>query len=130
MKSRDKIEGYLVDLSYNYEELGENTWLVDDADKGLRNLVVLVSEPLLILRVKVMELPAEDREEFYERLLRLNAEDMVHGAYALEGSNVILIDTLELETMDLEEFRASIEAIGLALVQHYKLLAGYRRKHG
>jgi hypothetical protein len=128
MNSRDKVEGYLVDLSYNYEELGENAWLIDDEDKGLRNLVVLLSEPLVILRVKVMELPAEAKEEFYERLLRLNAEDMVHGAYALEGSNVILIDTLELESMDMEEFRASIEAIGLALVQHYKLLSGYRRK--
>jgi hypothetical protein len=130
MNSRDKIEGYLVDLSYNYEELGKNTWLIDDAEKGLRNLVVLVSEPLVILRVKVMELPAEEKEEFLERLLRLNAEDMVHGAYALEGGSVIIIDTLELETMDLEEFRASIEAIGLALVQHYKLLSGYRRKQG
>jgi hypothetical protein len=130
MNSSDKIEGYLIDLSYNYEELGKNTWLIDDEDKGLRNLVVLVSEPLVILRVKVMDLPAEKKEEFYERLLRLNAEDMVHGAYALEGSNVILIDILELETMDLEEFRASIEAIGLALVQHYKVLSGYRGKQG
>jgi hypothetical protein len=130
MNSSDKIEGYLVDLSYNYEELGKNTWLIDDEDKGLRNLVVLVSEPLVILRVKVMDLPAEKKEEFYERLLRLNAEDMVHGAYALEGSNVILIDILELETMDLEEFRASIEAIGLALVQHYKVLSAYRGKQG
>jgi len=130
MNSSDKIEGYLVDLSYNYEELGKNTWLIDDADKGLRNLVVLVSEPLVILRIKVMDLPAEKKEEFYERLLRLNAEDMVHGAYALEGNNVILIDTLELETLDLEEFRASIEAIGLALVQHYKVLSGYRGKQG
>ena len=128
MNGRDKVEGYLVDLSYNYEELGENAWLIDDEDKGLRNLVVLLSEPLVVLRVKVMELPVEAKEEFYERLLRLNAEDMVHGAYALEGSNVILIDTLELESMDMEEFRASIEAIGLALVQHYKLLSGYRRK--
>jgi hypothetical protein len=130
MNSREKIESYLVDLSYNYEELGENTWLIDDKELGLRNLVVLLSEPLVILRVKVMNLPGEDNEEFYERLLRLNAEDMVHGAYALEGSNVILIDTLELETMDLEEFRASIEAIGLALVQHYKVLSGYRRQSG
>ena len=130
MNSRDKIEGYLVDLSYNYEELNKNTWLIDDPDKGLRNLVVLLSEPLVILRVKVMDQPREAKEEFYERLLRLNAEDMVHGAYALEGSNVILIDTLELETMDLEEFRASIEAIGLALVQHYKVLSGYRPKQG
>ncbi|NJL73213.1 MAG: YbjN domain-containing protein [Candidatus Competibacteraceae bacterium] len=51
--------------------------------------------------------------------------DLVHGAYALEGDNVILIDTLEFETMDLEEFQASLDAVGLALAQHYPLLAKY-----
>ena len=59
----------------------------------------------------------------------LNAEDLLHGAYALEGDHVILIDTLELETMDLEELRASFEAIGLALIQHYKVLGDYRRQN-
>jgi hypothetical protein len=82
----------------------------------------------VILRVKVMELPEWDRGRLYERLLRLNAEDLLHGAYALEGDHVILIDTLELESMDLEDFRASIEAMGLALAQHYKILNEYRRK--
>jgi hypothetical protein len=81
---------------------------------------------VVILRIKVMALPAERREEFFERLLRLNADDLLHGAYALEGEAVILIDTLELDSMDLEELRASMEALGLALVQHYKTLSPYR----
>lgn len=128
MNSTEKINGYLIDLALSYEEVGENTWLINDDEKGLKNLVVMLSEPLVVIRVKVMECPAGEREKFYEELLRLNAEDLLHGAYALEGDSVILIDTLELETMDLEEFRASIEAIGLALVQHYKLLSGYRQR--
>lgn len=128
MKSTEKINGYLIDLALSYEEVGENTWLINDDEKGLKNLVVMLSEPLVVIRVKVMERPAGEREKFYEELLRLNAEDLLHGAYALEGDSVILIDTLELETMDLEEFRASIEAIGLALIQHYKLLSGYRQR--
>jgi len=128
MNSTEKINGYLIDLALSYEEVGENTWLINDDEKGLKNLVVMLSEPLVVIRVKVMERPAGEREKFYEELLRLNAEDLLHGAYALEGDSVILIDTLELETMDLEEFRASIEAIGLALVQHYKLLSGYRQR--
>jgi len=53
---------------------------------------------------------------------------MVHGAYALDGKNVLIIDTLEAETMDLEEFEASIDAIGLALAQHYRPLSRYRTK--
>jgi hypothetical protein len=126
----DKIPSYLVDLGLSFEEVGEKTWLINDEEKGLRGLILMVSEPVVILRIKVMELPDERREEFFERLLRLNAEDLLHGAYALEDDGVILIDTLELESMDLEELRASMEAIGLALVEHYKTLSPYRRADG
>jgi hypothetical protein len=128
MASRQKVQSYLVDLGLSFDEVDANTWLLTDEDKGLKNIVVLVSEPLVILRVKVMELPEKGRERLYERLLRLNAEDLLHGAYALEGEHVILIDTLQLESMDLEDLRASIEAMGLALAQHYKILSEYRRK--
>ncbi|MBN1836080.1 MAG: YbjN domain-containing protein [Spirochaetales bacterium] len=123
----DKVRSYLVDLGYSFEEVGDKTWIINDEEKGLKNLVVMVSEPVVILRIKVMEVPAERREELFERLLLLNAEDLLHGAYALEGDSVILVDTLELGSMDLEALRASLEAIGLALVQHYKTLNPYRQ---
>jgi hypothetical protein len=127
MSDADKLRSYLVDLALSFEEVGDNTWLVNDDEKGLKNLVIMVSEPLVILRVKVMELPAGNREALYEKLLRLNAEELVHGAYALEGDHVILIDTLEVTSLDLEELRASCEAIALALIEHYKVLGEFRQ---
>jgi hypothetical protein len=51
---------------------------------------------------------------------------MIHGAYAIEDQSVILIDTLELPTMDLEELQASLDATGLALAQHYASLSKFR----
>jgi hypothetical protein len=51
---------------------------------------------------------------------------MIHGAYALENDKIVLIDTLEYDTMDYTEFRASLDAFGLALIQHYPILAQYR----
>ncbi|UCF99812.1 MAG: YbjN domain-containing protein [Spirochaetaceae bacterium] len=128
MNGEDKVRSFLLDLGLSYEEVGDGTYLINDEEKGLKNIVAMVSEPLVILRVKVMETPDRNRESLYEELLRLNAEDLIHGAYALEGDHVILIDTLEVETLDLEELRASFEAIGLALVQHYKLLGRYRKQ--
>ena len=121
---RDKIERYMINLSLTYEELGENIWLIEDPEKGLGHVFVYADDPLVTLRAKVMDLPDKDRESFFEELLRLNNE-MIHGAYALEQNNVVLVDTLESETMDLEEFRASLEAIGLALAQHYPRLSQY-----
>jgi len=128
MISREKLEGYLVKLSLSFHEAGNGAWVVSDRVKGLENLLVQLSDPLVILRIHVMEIPAAGREKLFEELLRLNATDMVHGAYALDGKSVIVIDTLEADTMDLEEFEASIDAIGLALAQHYRTLSAYRAK--
>lgn len=120
-----KIEGYLINSSITHEEVGENIWLINDTEKGLGNVVVFAEDSLVTIRAKVMELPKEHRPELYEDLLRLNA-DMVHGAYAIEEDHVILLDTLEYDTMDFEEFQASLDAIGLALAQHYPKLSTYR----
>ncbi len=128
MISRDRIESYLVKLSLSFQEAGTGTWVVRDAQKGLENLIVILSEPLVILRIHVMEAPPTGREKLFEELLRLNASDMVHGAYALDGKNIIIVDTLEADTIDIEEFEASIDAIGMALAQHYRILSRYRVK--
>ncbi|NOY07265.1 MAG: YbjN domain-containing protein [Spirochaetes bacterium] len=129
MISRDKIEGYLLKLSLFYENIGDNSWLIRDEEKGLENVVVIAADPLVIVRVNVMDIPEnEKRCEVFEKLLRLNASDMIHGAYALEENSIIMIDTLEGETMDIEELQATLDAIGLALIQHYKVLSKYRTK--
>ncbi len=128
MITREKIEGYLMKLSLTFQEAGAGSWVVRDVEKGINDLLVILADPLVILRINVMEAPAAGREKLFEELLRLNATDMVHGAYALDGKNLIIIDTLEADTLDLEEFQASVEAIGLALAQHYRILSKYRSK--
>lgn len=120
-----RVEGYLINLSLTYESVDENVWHINDEEKGLGHVIVFAEDSLVTIRAKVMELPKSNKEGFLEELLRLNI-DMVHGAYALEDNNVIIIDTLELSSMDLEEFQASLDAIGLALAQHYPKLSRYR----
>lgn len=121
-----KIEGYMLSLSLTYETVDDGTWLITDDEKGLENVLVILADPVVIVRVKVMGIPARQREEFFEQLLRLNQSDMIHGAYALEGDDVILLNTLVGATLDLEEFQATLDAIGLELAQHYQKLARYR----
>jgi hypothetical protein len=126
MAGREKIEGYLIELGVSYEEVGSNAWLINDEARGLEQVVVILEEPVVIFRVKVMAIPEKDREKCFETLLRLNAQDVIHGAYALDGSDVIMVDTLVFETLDREEFQASLDSIGLALTQHYPVLREYR----
>ncbi len=127
MAIKDKVEGYLVDLGLSYNEQGENIWIVYGEEKGLENFIVMIEYPLLVIRVNVMKAPDTDRLAFFEQLLKLNSTDLAHGGYGLDGNNVILVDTLEVETLDIEELQASIDAIGLALIQHYELLSSYRK---
>ena len=85
------------------------------------------NEKFFSIGLDIPELYEYNKEEFYEKLLTLNATDMIHGAYGIEGSSIVLVDTLEGDTMDIEELQASLDAIGLALTQHYKVLSGYRK---
>lgn len=128
MSPREKIEGYLVRLSLSFQEPSSGTWVVTDDQRGLHNLVIALTDSLVIMRMNVMEVPSKGREKLFEKLLRLNAADLVHGAYGIDGRQVILIDTLEAEGMGLEEFEASLDAIGLAVAQHYRILSPYRAK--
>lgn len=125
----NKIESYLINLNIRYEELGDGAWVINDENAGLEQVAVAVDEPLVVVRVKVMDLPEQNREEFMHRLLTLNGSDLVHGAYAVVNEEVILIDTLNYETMHVEDFQATLDAISLALSEHYTLLSAYRKKN-
>jgi len=126
--AENKIEQFLIELKYSYREVKPNFWLLDDEDHSLEGMVIMYTEPLVIIQVRVMDAPKEKREDFYAKLLELNAADMIHGAYGLDGEKVVIIDTLEYATMDYSEFRAALDAISLALTQHYPVLSVYRDK--
>jgi len=126
--AENKIEQYLIDLKYSYSEVKPNLWLLDDTEHDLEGIAVIYADPLVIIRVQVMNAPEKNRLEFFAKLLELNACDMMHGAYGLEGEKVVIINTMEYETLDYDEFRAVLDAISLALSQHYPILSVYRGK--
>jgi hypothetical protein len=93
-------------------------WVVKSEDDGTAPVVVNYAPPVVLLRMKVMDLPqrADDLRlaAFYRRLLELNATDIVHGSYGIEGEEVVLSDALELETLDFAELRSSYESMSMA----------------
>jgi hypothetical protein len=125
MQGLNKIEDFLITLGLSYEEPQIGTWLVEDPEKGLPGIVVSFAEPVVILSAKAMRVPTKDREAFFLELLKLNYSGLLHGAYAIDGDDVVLVDTLVYETLDKEEFEASLDAIGFALSEHYPLLSRY-----
>jgi hypothetical protein len=122
-----KIEQYLIDMMLSYQPIGPNLWMLDDQEHGLPGVVVMHAESLVIVSAEIMDAPQnEKRLELFTKLLELNATDILHGAYALEKEKIILIDTLEVETMDFGDFRGTLDAFSLDLAQHYPILSKYR----
>ena len=129
MVTKEDIESFLDRIdsgTASVNEVEKNTYIVKTV--GGAEVVVHYAPPVVILRVTVMTLPAATprRSELLRELLELNARDLVHGAYGLEGDKVVLTDTLELENLDFNEFEASFDSITLALAQHLGALAPYR----
>lgn len=127
MKTAEDLETYMLAMGLSFETLDEGMWVVHDDDDRIDSLVVHYAAPLVIFRVKLFELPAGNKEALFGRLLELNATEMVHGAYGIEGSAVVMIDTLELENLDENEFQASVEALTMSLIAHYPLLGALAR---
>ncbi len=125
MESSSKVEEYLIDLGISYEELSKGAWLVEDEAKGMPKMIVSFSDPIVVVRAEVMQVPEKGREELFATLLRYNCCDFLHGAYALDGDKIVALDTLEYASMDKAEFRASLESLSFALSQHYPVLSKY-----
>lgn len=129
MISREDIQSWLDRLeggSLDVRELEQNLWLVRTAEGA--EVVVHYAPPVVILRIRVMELPAGEprRSDLFRQLLQLNARELVHGSYGLEGDHIVLTDALELADLDFAEFEASFDSITLALATHLGALAPYR----
>lgn len=124
MIGKEDIESFLIRTELDFEEIEDGIWMVrsEPGEEGGRTAPVLVSHvpPVLLLRAGIREAPAgaEEQLPLYRRLLELNANDLVHGSFGLEDGEVVLTDTLELETLDFTEFRASLESLTMAVSSH------------
>jgi hypothetical protein len=127
MVTREDLESYLIRMDLDFEEVDQGMFLVHPRNEG-PPVVVHHSPPLLVVRLKVMGVPrGKDLGELFETLLVWNATDVVHGAYGIEEGDLVLTDTLELETLDFPELQASLESMQMAAASHIqqiKALAG------
>lgn len=119
MKTRDDLESYLIRMDADFKEVDDGMFLIH-TDAAGAPIVVHHSDPLLLIRMKVMDLPQNGGRlcDLYEALLGLNASDVIHGAYGIEENELILSDTLQLATLDFEELRASLDSLQLAASSH------------
>ncbi len=131
MVTREDIEAFLDRLSADgatYQEVEPGLWVVKPGGALDFDMVVTHNPPVVLLRVQVMRLPTDsgDAAALNRRLLELNATDLLHGAYGIDGDAVVLTEALELAHLDFEEFLASFESMTLSLTGHLRELAAFR----
>lgn len=118
----DRLEGGTLAI----HEPQANLWVARTLEGA--EVVVHYAPPVVLLRVRAMEVPKDQGRRFdlFRRLLELNAQDLVHGSYGLKGDHVVLTDALELESLDYSEFEATFDSMTLALASHFNALAAFR----
>lgn len=119
MADFDDVKQYVLDLQLSIvsEDAAEKLVVVEDEERGIKNLVIDCEDPILIFEQMIMPVPSKPGD-LYRRLLQMN-RNIVHGAFVLdeEGTMVLFRDTLQLENLDLNEVDGTIEALSLALAE-------------
>jgi hypothetical protein len=123
MKGAEDVESFLIQMEAQYEPIGENVWMVRGSGP---DVVLSIAGPVVVFRVKVLgvdRVASDKRERLFQTLLELNAGEMLHGSYGLEGNSVVATSALQLENLDFNEFQASMDDLGLAVSNHYPTLS-------
>lgn len=129
-RTKEDIEAYLLRLDRRFEQTGDGTYLVS-AGANQPLIAVRVDSPVVLVQVDIGPAPKGDpvhEAKFFRRLLELNATDLVHASYALEGDDVVLAAALEIENLDLNELEATLSGIDMALAQHVPMLRDLAQK--
>ncbi len=112
-----KVKGYLNELSYSVikENESEGLIVIDKESEGIKNMVIIVDEPILIMQQLLFKVKKDD-VNVYKSLLQKN-QDILHGAFALNetGDSVLFRDTLQVEHLDLNELAGSLNSLSLLM---------------
>lgn len=125
-----KVKEYLLDLDIAIiKEFPEDNLLVaDKEDANIKNLVLICSDPILIMEQHLFALQ-NDNMAIFKELLQQNRQ-LVHGAFALDdsGKQVIFRDTLQLENLDINELQGSLQALELLMFEYADQLLEFSKK--
>ena len=126
MVTKEDVESFLIRMDLEYDEIDDGMFLIRSRTEGFP-IVVHHTPPLLVVRLKVMDVDGQDsvRPELYRTLLELNATDVVHGAYGIEEGERILSDTFQLEGLSFDDLQASLESLQMAASSHMGQIKSY-----
>jgi len=101
---------------------------VRDPEAHGAHVVVKLDEGIVLFRMKVLDLDDKfDRPALFEKLLVLNATEMLNGAYGISDGAIVLTAALRAENLDFNEFQGVVDDFTMALGNHYETIKGFRK---
>lgn len=125
-----KIESYISKLGYSvsYRNEKDGIFCIENEDDGIKNLIIGVAPPILIIEQFIFKLQNDDKE-ILKSLLKKN-RDIIHGAFVLdeEGKKVIFRYTMQIENLDMNEFEGALNSLGLLLSEYYEQIIEFSKR--
>lgn len=126
----EKVKNYITTLGYKIqsEDEKEELVIITDEARGIKNLIIDCEEPILVFEQHIFELKNNSDAKVLLKLLQMNRY-LVHGAFVVdeEGKNVLFRDTLQLENLDLNEIKGSIDALSIAMAEYTSEIISFAR---
>lgn len=125
-----RIESFISELGYcvSYQSKKEGIFCIESEMDGIKNLIIGVAPPILIMEQFIFALRRDDKE-ILKSLLKKN-RDIIYGAFVLdeEGRKVIFRYTMQIENMDINEFEGALNSLGLLLSEYYEQIIEFSKK--
>lgn len=129
MDNFEKVKHYLMELNYDiiHEDVAEELVIIDKEDEGIKNMVIDCEDPILIIEQFLFNVKTPSIDLF--RNLLMKNREIVHGAFVIDetGTRVLFRDTLQLDTLDIEELEASLTSLTLLLNEYYDEIISYSK---
>lgn len=121
----DTVKEYVLELGFHIdEEVPEDEIIIiNDADRGIHNLLIDCEVSLVVVEQLILQLPADPGAGAYRQILQMN-RGLVFGAFVLDesGTRLLYRNTLALDNLDLNELETTINALSLGLAENGEAL--------
>lgn len=116
MHNAESIEQFLLHHDYQYETVDETTWLLQLTGLARHAVMLRVQQPICLVSASILKVDENTpkREELFCTLLRLNAATL-HCGYVLDGDQIVLSGSQQLENLDANELQALLDDMTMAL---------------
>lgn len=116
----EDIKSHLTDLDFTIsrENPDDGILVVQKEEVGVKNLILGIAPPILILEQYIFKINNKN-EEVFKSLLQKN-RDIIHGAFVIDESatKVIFRDTLQIENLDRNELEGTLNSLSLLLSEY------------